>query len=73
MFQEKFGEILASNGGRIMGLYDELFSFFATTNLYTTGKGKGSNDNQSEFLTLFNGGSRRRETSTFLFDSIKVL
>lgn len=55
MFQEKFGEILASNGGRIMGLYDELFSFFATTNLYTTGREKDqtiTNQSSSLYLTV---------------------
>jgi hypothetical protein len=30
---EKFGEILAINGGRIYGLFDELISFFSTMNI----------------------------------------
>uniref|UniRef100_A0A7M5XGK5 Uncharacterized protein n=1 Tax=Clytia hemisphaerica TaxID=252671 RepID=A0A7M5XGK5_9CNID len=58
---EKFGENLAVNGGRMMGLYDELFGFFGYCDLLTS-KGKGTSDNQTDFLTFFNGGSRRRET-----------
>jgi len=49
-----------------LGLYDELMSFFTTSNLYSNGGGKAKtscDSNQSEFLTLFNGGSKRRETS----------
>ena len=62
-YKEKFGEILASNGGRILCLHDELTSFFQATNLLSLGKKTSSDSNQSEFLTLFNCGPKRRETS----------
>jgi len=59
---------MAINGGRILCLSDELMSFFTTTSLFSIGKGKTCNDtNQAEFLSMFNGGSKRRETSK-IFD-----
>ena len=35
---EKMGDLMASNGGRLLGLYDELSSFLSQLNLY---RGKG--------------------------------
>jgi len=52
---------MANNGGSIIGLHDELMSFFQATNIYVAGK-KVSNENQTEFLSMFNCGEKRRET-----------
>lgn len=35
---DKFGEILANSGGRCMGLFDEMLSFFSTMNMYSSVK-----------------------------------
>ena len=31
---DKFGDLLASGGGRCLGLFEEMMSFFATMNMY---------------------------------------
>jgi len=61
-----FGEILASNGGRLLGLYDELLSFFVAHGIVNvTQKGKISeNKEQQELLVMFNGKNKRRYTLT---------
>ena len=61
--QEKFGEIMAMNGGRIYSLNDEMASFFSTCSIFMQTKGANNQPtNQLDFLSLFNGGSKRRET-----------
>ena len=35
---DKLGDILANAGGRSMGLFDELLSFFSTMNMYSSVK-----------------------------------
>lgn len=35
---DKFGDILANSGGRAVGLYDEIVSFFSTMNMYSSAK-----------------------------------
>ena len=53
---------MAINGARVFCLADELMSSFTTTNLFSIGKGKTSNDtNQAEFLSMFNGGSNEEK------------
>jgi len=34
----KFGDLLANSGGRCLGLFDEMMSFFATMNMYSSTK-----------------------------------
>jgi hypothetical protein len=60
---EKFGEILAINGGRIYGLFDELISFFSTMNMYSSAKGQVQDNREyQDFLKMFTGKAKTRET-----------
>ena len=63
---DKFGEILANAGGRSFGLFDELTSFFSTMNMYSSVKMQISDTKEyQDFLQLFTGKSKTRETSKF--------
>ena len=60
---DKFGEILADGGGRSLGLFDELMSFFTTMNMYSSNKMQVSDTREyQDFLQLFTGKSKTRET-----------
>jgi len=60
---DKFGELLAESGGRNLGLFDELMSFFATMNMYSCHKLQISDTREyQDFLQLFTGKSKTRET-----------
>jgi hypothetical protein len=60
---EKFGEILATNGGRIYGLFDELVSFFSTMNSNSSAKGQVQDNREyQDFLKMFTGKAKTRET-----------
>ena len=60
---DKFGELLAESGGRTLGLFDELMSFFATMNMYSSHKLQISDTREyQDFLQLFTGKSKTRET-----------
>ena len=62
--QDKFGDILANNGARMYGVFDELLSFFASFNMVSSKNSKVSDSREyQEFLTLYNGTSKRRQTS----------
>lgn len=58
---EKMGDLMASNGGRLLGLYDELTSFLTQLNLYR-GKGVTMSHELALFLQLYNGLSWTRST-----------
>ena len=58
---EKMGDLMASNGGRLLGLYDELSSFLSQLNLYR-GKGVALSHELALFLQLYNGHSWTRST-----------
>ena len=60
---EKMGDLMASNGGRLLGLYDELTSFLTQLNLYR-GKGVTMSHELALFLQLYNGLSWTRATGT---------
>ena len=61
---DKFGDIMANNGGKIMGLFDELVSFFSTMNMYSATKGQVQDNREyQDFLQLFTGKAKNRETS----------
>lgn len=63
---DKFRDILASSGGRSLGLYYELMSFLSTMNMYSSSKLQVSDTREyQDFLTLFTGQSKTRETSKF--------
>jgi len=63
---DKFGEILADGGGRSLGLFDELMSFFSTMNMYLmylSNKMQVSDTCEyQDFWQLFTGKSKSRET-----------
>ncbi len=62
---DKFGDIMANSGGRCMGLFDELVSFFATMNMYSSTKMQVSDTKEyQDFLQMYTGKSKTRETST---------
>lgn len=52
----KFGELMAENGGRSLGLFDELMSFFSTMNMYSSQRMPISDTREyQDFLQLFTG------------------
>ena len=51
---EKMGDKMAENGGRLLGLYDELTTFLTQLNLYR-GKGLSLTHEMAIFLQLYNG------------------
>ncbi len=62
---DKFGEILAKSGGRCVGLFDELVSFFATMNMYSSSKMQLSDTKgYQDFLQMYTGKSKTHETGT---------
>ena len=57
---DKFGDILANSGGRSVGLYDEIVSFFSTMNMYSSTKLQVYQD----FLQMYTGKTKTRETTS---------
>ena len=55
------GDLMACNGGRLLGLYDELSTFLSQLNLYR-GKGLNLSHELALFLQLYNGHSWTRTT-----------
>ena len=62
---EKMGDLMAANGGRLFGLYDELATFLTQLNLYR-GKGLVVSHELALILQLYNGHSWTRATGTHL-------
>ena len=58
---EKMGALMATNHGRLLGLYDELSSFLTQINLYGS-KGISDSHDTSTFLMLYNGHPWTRRT-----------
>ena len=58
---EKMGDLMAANGGHLLGLYDELSTFLSQLNLYR-GKGLTLSHELALFLQLYNGHSWTRAT-----------
>ena len=58
---EKMGDLMASNSGCLLGLYDELSTFLTQLNLYK-GKGLTFSHELALFLQLYNGHSWNRST-----------
>lgn len=69
---EKMGAIMADNGCRIFGMYDELTTFLTQINLY---KGCGLADSHELvlFLQLYNGHPWTRNTGTIHFVNRDVI
>ncbi len=61
---EKMGDLMATNGGRLLGLYDELTTFLTQLNLFR-GKGVAMSHELALFLQLYNGVSWTRATGTY--------
>ena len=55
---EKMGAMMAANGDKLLGLYDELSTFLAQINVYR-GKGLLESHDLSMFLSLYNAKSYR--------------
>ena len=66
---DKFGDILAHNGGKLFGLFGELISLFSTMNMYSSSKSSVQDNREyQDFLQLFTGKAKKnRETSKNLF------
>ena len=58
---EKMGAIMADNGCRIFGMYDELTTFLTQINLYK-GRGLADSHELALFLQLYNGHPLTRNT-----------
>ena len=50
---EKMGELMSENGGRIVGMYDELTTFLTQINLYR-GRGLANSHELALFLQSYN-------------------
>ena len=71
--RDKFGDILANSGGRSLGLFDELTAFFSTMNMYSSVKMQISDTREyQDFLQMYTGKSKSRETSKLLLDSFYI-
>ena len=65
---EKMSDLMAANGGRLLGLYDELSTFLTQLNLYR-GKGLNLSHEMALFLQLYNGHSWTHSTGMFILNS----
>ena len=68
---DKFGDIMANSGGRSIGLFDKLVSFFTTMNMYSSAKLQLSDSKEyQDFLQMYTGKTKTRETcmESFLLD-----
>ncbi|KXJ21109.1 hypothetical protein AC249_AIPGENE27735 [Exaiptasia diaphana] len=62
---DKFGDLMAKGGGRSLGLYDELLSFFASMNMYSSCKNAVSDTKEyQDFLQMYTGKPKARATLT---------
>ena len=62
---EKMGAMMANNGSRLLGLYDELSMFLTQINVYR-GKVISDSHDLSTFLSLYNGKSWNRDTGMYI-------
>ena len=72
---EKMGAIMADNGCRIFGMYDELTTFLTQINLYK-GRGLADSHELALFLQLYNGHPWTRNTgtdTTLIWDVIQCM
>ena len=71
---DKFGDLLAQNGGKIYGLFDELISFFSSMNMYSASKSAVQDNREyQDFLQLFTGKAKNRETSKYIESPLYML
>lgn len=58
---EKMGALMAENGGRLLGMYDELSAFLSKIKLYSN-RGLTDSHELAVFLELFNANPWKRTT-----------
>ena len=58
---EKMGALMAENGGRLLGMYDELSAFLTKMKLYSS-RGLTDTHELAMFLELFNANPWTRAT-----------
>ena len=59
---EKMGEIMCQNGGKMLGLYDELTNWLSQVNLYSGNKGLLDTHEFTKLLELFSATAWSRQT-----------
>jgi len=62
---EKMGAMMANNGNKLLGIYDELSTFLTQINVYR-GKGISDSHDLATFLSLYNAKSWNRDTGKYL-------
>jgi len=62
---EKMESMMAKNGNKLLGIYDELSTFLTQINVYR-GKGISDSHDLSAFLSLYNAKSWNRDTGSLL-------
>lgn len=58
---EKMGQMMSDNGGRLLGMFDELSAFLTKIKLYSS-HGLTDSDELAMFLELYNGNPWTRTT-----------
>ena len=66
---EKMGELMAQNGDRMFGMYDELTTFLTQINLYR-GRGLADSHELALFLQLYNGYAWTRNTGEYVLQCL---
>ena len=61
---EKMGALMNDNGGRLLGIYDEMTTFLTQINLYKS-RGQVDSHDVAVFLQLYNGHPWSRKTGKF--------
>ena len=61
---EKMGSSMAANGGRLLGLFDELSAFLTKIRLYNS-RGLSDSHELAMFLELYNANPWTRTTSKY--------
>jgi hypothetical protein len=71
---DKFGDILANNGGKVIGLFDEFVSFFSTMNMYSASKTQVQDNREyQDFLQMFTGKAKNRETGIYIIKQNRIV
>ena len=65
---DKFGDILVNSGGRSVGLYDEIVSFFSTMNMYSSAKLQVSDTNIKTFFKCTQAKPKQEKQVKNLFE-----
>ena len=63
---EKMGVLLSDNGGRLLGMYDELSAFLTKIKLYSSNRGLSDSHELAMFLELYNATPWTRTTGDLI-------